>query len=231
MSDFSGFPPKTFSYLAELMQNNNKDWFTANRTRYEDLYVAPAISFIEAIGPRLKELPGEVHAEARVNGSLFRINRDVRFSRHKTPYKNHIDMWFWQGESKGWETPGYFMRLEPHQWAIGAGMHHLGKEALSAYRAGVVDEGHGAALEAVAAELEGSGLELGGATRRSVPRGYDAGHARARFLLHEGLFGIHYGPVPPEAHTPAFVDVCMGYFKAGSAINDWLAAVLRPGPR
>jgi uncharacterized protein (TIGR02453 family) len=156
LSEFNGFPKETFEFLAELTEHNNREWFTANRTRYEDYCLAPALAFIEALGPRLAAaVPGDVRFEAKVNGSLFRINRDVRFSQDKTPYKNHIDMWFWQGEREGWETPGYFMRLEPRQWALGAGMHHLSKDGLGAYRAAVVDERDGSNLEAAVAKLEG----------------------------------------------------------------------------
>ena len=230
MSRFDGFPKGTFDFLAELTEHNNREWFTANRARYESYYLAPALAFIEALGPRLvAEVSRDTKYEARVNGSLFRINRDVRFSADKTPYKNHIDMWFWQGERKGWETPGFFMRLEPHQWALGAGMHHLGKDALAAYRAAVIEDRDGEALEAAVAKLAGTGLEIGGSSRKTVPRGYDASHPRAAFLLHEALFAMHYGPVPAEAHTPGFVEVCLGYFKAASPISAWLAEVLRPG--
>jgi uncharacterized protein (TIGR02453 family) len=228
VSEFTGFPKQTFEYLAELSQQNNREWFTARRNRYETYYLEPALAFIEALGPRLAtELPGDVRFEPRVNGSLFRINRDVRFSKDKTPYKDHIDMWFWQGERKGWETPGYFMRLEAHQWAIGAGMHHLDKDGMEAYRAAVTDGRQGRALEGAVAKLEGTGLELGGSTRKSLPRGYDAAHPRSAYLLHEGLFAIHYGPVPAQAHTPAFVETCLGYFKAASPINGWLAKALQ----
>ena len=97
-NQFAGFELETFAFLRDLTLHNDRDWFTANRARYEEHYLAPALGFIEAVGPRLAaELPGDVRFEARVNGSLFRINRDVRFSRDKTPYKNHIDMWFWTG--------------------------------------------------------------------------------------------------------------------------------------
>jgi catechol 2,3-dioxygenase-like lactoylglutathione lyase family enzyme len=81
----------------------------------------------------------------------------VRFSKDKTPYKNHIDMWFWQGERKGWETPGYFMRLEAHQWAIGAGMHHLCLE---------VED-----IDAVIARLIAHEVELINETPRTRPDG------------------------------------------------------------
>ena len=102
VNQFTGFGPETFAFLRDLTLHNDRDWFMANRARYEEHYLAAALGFIEAIGPRLAaELPGDVRFEARVNGSLFRINRDIRFSKDKTPYKNHIDMWFWTGDKKG----------------------------------------------------------------------------------------------------------------------------------
>jgi hypothetical protein len=110
-------------------------------------------------------------------------------------------------------------------------MHHLGKDALVAYRAAVIEDRDGKALEAAVAKLAGTGLEIGGSSRKTAPRGYDASHPRAAFLLHEALFAMHYGPVPAEAHTPGFVEVCLGYFKAASPISAWLAEVLRPGHR
>jgi uncharacterized protein (TIGR02453 family) len=225
MSDeFEGFGPETFAFLRDLTLNNERAWFTANRERYETFYLAPALAFIEAIGPRLEAaLPGGVKYEPRVSGSLFRINRDVRFSKDKTPYKSHIDMWFWTGEKKGWDTPAYFMRLLPDSCAIGGGMHHLGKEALGAYRRAVVDEMPGAALEAAVTKVPAA-YEVGQATRKTVPRGYDAAHPRARYLPHEGLVAVLEEALPPEVESAAFVDACVAHFQAVSPINEWLAS-------
>jgi uncharacterized protein (TIGR02453 family) len=197
--------------------------------RYETYYLAPALAFIEAIGPRMQAgLPGEVQYEARVNGSLFRINRDVRFSKDKTPYKNHIDMWFWQGERKGWESPGYYMRLLPDEMILGAGMHSFSKDGLEAFRRAVLDEERGAALETVVIAVESGGkYRLGGEARKTVPRGFDPEHRRARFLRFEGLNANVEGPIPPESASIAFVDYCMGHFKSLSPVNEWLATVIR----
>ena len=70
--------------------------------------------------------------EPRINGSLFRINRDIRFSKDKSPYKAHLDLWFWEGEHRGWESPGFFFRLTPTKLMLGAGMHQFPKEHLAA---------------------------------------------------------------------------------------------------
>jgi uncharacterized protein (TIGR02453 family) len=225
---FLGFGPETFAFLRELAEHNDRTWFTQNRPHYAEYYLAPALAFISEIGPRLaKELPGEVHFEPRVNGSLFRINRDVRFSRDKAPYKDHIDMWFWTGDEKGWETPGYFMRLQEGRWAIGAGIHHFGQESLRVYRDAVVDQVKGAALEAAISKI-GSRYEVGLAVRKSVPRGYDTGHPRASYLLHEGLVAVLEGALPVQAASAGFVDYCVVHFKAVSPLNQWLTSILSP---
>ncbi len=225
--EFAGFGRETFAFLRDLTQHNERDWFNANRTRYEAYYLTPALAFINAIGPRLATvLPGDVRFDPRVNGSLFRINRDVRFSKDRTPYKNHIDMWFWTGDKKGWETPSYFMRLLPDRWAIGAGIHHLSKDGLEAYRSAVVDDTRGHALEKAVGRI-GPPYAVGLASRRSVPRGYDASHPRAGYLLFEGLVAVLEDAVPPEASSAGFVDACVEHFKAVSPINEWLASILR----
>jgi len=61
--------------------HNSKSWFDANRQRYEAAYLDPAKAFVDAIGPQLRELVPGISTEARVNGSIFRINRDTRFSK------------------------------------------------------------------------------------------------------------------------------------------------------
>ncbi len=225
--EFTGFGPETFAFLRDLTEHNDRDWFIANRARYEAHYLAPALAFIEAIGTRLAaELPGDVRFDPKVNGSLFRINRDVRFSKDKTPYKNHIDMWFWTGDKKGRETPGYFMRLLPDQWAIGGGIHRFSKESLQAYRDAVVNERAGSALEEAVAQVDAT-YDLGLPSRKAVPRGYDASHPRARYLLYEGLAAALEGPVPSLAGNTGFIDECVAHFTGVSPINEWLASALR----
>ena len=127
--------------------------------------------------------------EPRINGSISRINRDVRFSRDKRPYKDHLDIWFWHGEKKGWDRPGFYLRITPATVYLGSGMHGLEGKMLDDFRAAVVADGSGKALVDTAAQVKAAGpYEIGGATRKSVPRGFEKDHARAGFLLHEGLY-------------------------------------------
>ena len=110
--DFTGFPDGTLKFLRGLRKNNTKTWFDAHRSDYDNFYVAPAKSFVEAIGVRLKRIAPAIVAEPIINGSIFRINRNVRFSNDKRPYKDHLDFSFWEGEKKG-SSSALFFRVSP----------------------------------------------------------------------------------------------------------------------
>ena len=220
---FSGFPSETARFLRALGENNDKAWFDAHRADYESAYLAPARSFVAALGPRLQRISPAVAFAPKVNGSIFRINRDVRFSKDKTPYKNHIDLWFWHGERGGWNSPGFFFRLTADRLILGAGMHRLEKAQLDAFRAAVVDQRAGAALAKAVDRVRAAGpYVIGGASRKSVPRGFDAAHARAALLLHEGLWAERDGKPDKSIGSAAFVEYCAAEFAAMWPVGEWL---------
>src|SRR5215472_3789364 len=103
MSKFEGFPKDTVRFLSDLSKHNQKKWFEDHREDYDLAYIEPAKSFVQAIAPRLKKIDRKIQAEPKVNGSIMRINRDIRFSKDKSPYKDHLDLWFWSGSEKGWD--------------------------------------------------------------------------------------------------------------------------------
>ena len=223
MPTFTGFPPGTAGFLSGLAKNNDKAWFDAHRDVYETEYVEPAKSFVAAIGPRLQKISPSVAFEPKVNGSLFRINRDVRFSKDTRPYKDHIDLWFWHGDRRGWGSPGFFFRMHADRLILGSGMHKFEKPQLDAYRRAVVDDRAGRALVKAVDKVRAAGpYEIGGAARKSVPRGFDAAHPRAAFLLHEGLHASLDAQPGPVVETPEFLDYCLGHFAAMWPISRWL---------
>jgi uncharacterized protein (TIGR02453 family) len=220
---FTGFSQKTLRYLKDLRDKNDKAWFDEHRGHYEAFYVKPALEFIAAIGPKLQKFSPGVQFEARINGSLFRVQRDVRFSKDKTPYKAHIDLWFWHGDRKNWSTPGYFFRLEPKKLTVGGGTHRFDATQIQTYREAVVDAERGSELEQSLSNITlHKHFSAGGATRKAVPRGYDPEHHRAHLLLHDGLYAAYEGPLPPELHDASFVDWCAAQFKLLSPVVDWL---------
>src|SRR5918992_6326144 len=107
------FTPDLFAFLRELAANNDREWFAANKTRYVADVQEPALAFIEDVGVRLPEVSGHFVADARtVGGSLFRIYRDTRFSKDKTPYKTHVGIQLRHESGKDVHAPGFYLHLE-----------------------------------------------------------------------------------------------------------------------
>ena len=218
---FNGFGAPTIAFLKGLEKNNSKTWFDTHREEYEQHYKTPAEQFIAAIGPDLAKLR-PISYLPKVNGSLFRINRDVRFSKDKTPYKPHLDMWFWEGDKKGWGSPGFFLRITPGKLILGAGSHLFDKAHLERFRQAVVADKSGAELEKLLRGLKKTGFTLGEATRKKVPRGFDPEHPRAHLLLADGLTASTTSKHPVELKTVEFVPHCRKQFTPLAKLNDWI---------
>ncbi len=227
MAGFAGFPKETVKFIRQLSKNNNKQWFDQHRADYEEHYIAPAKAFVEAIAPGLKKIDSGLQAEPKVNGSIFRINRDIRFSKDKTPYKDHLDLWFWSGDKKGWDTTGLFFRITPKNLVLGAGMHKFEKQALANYRDAVADDKSGKELAKLAAKLTKAGYRLTEPSYKKVPRGFDPEHPRAELLKNNGLAAMLETKHPAELHTPKFPAFCLKHFKAVAAVNTWLTKYAR----
>ena len=226
---FKGFPPETFAFLNGVHAHNEKAWFDANRDLYEAGYVAPARAFVEEMGPRLKTIAPAIQYEAKVNGSMSRINRDIRFSKDKRPYKEHLGLWFWHGDKRQWDVPGFWFELTPQHLQLGAGIYMLQGEALDAYRQSVIHPRSGKALLAAVAAVERSGkYEIGGRTRKLMPRGFEADPDRADYLLYEGLY-VSISLPAETAGKPRLADLCLRHYAAMWPVGQWLLAEVRDG--
>lgn len=127
------FTPATYSFLRDLAANNNRDWFGANKDRYVDKVQEPALQFISDFGPRLAKISPHFTADARVvGGSLFRIQRDTRFAKDKTPYKENTGVQFRHEAAKDAHAPGYYLHIQPSGTFMGVGLWR--PETAVAYR-------------------------------------------------------------------------------------------------
>lgn len=227
MSDFAGFPKQTLTFLRGLAKHNTKAWFDAHRSDYDRYWVEPAKDFVDAAGEALVKVAPDVRAEPRINGSIFRINRDVRFSQDKRPYKDHLDFWFWEGERKQ-AVSGFFLRIAPQGIGIGVGAHSFDKERLAAYRNAVVDEEAGPALAKTVKSMERKGFEVKGEHYKRVPRGFESANApHERLLRFSALWLGDDRPIPAELHTPGFVKYATAEWKRMAALHRWLVDTLQ----
>ncbi len=222
---FNGFPKEGLQFLADLAENNNRDWFQKQKQVYVTYLLEPAQAFVVTLGELLRELSPYIIYDTRTNGSgsLMRIYRDTRFSKDKTPYKTNVSMAFWEGAGKKTENPGYFIRIEPAGARVFVGRHSFAKPELAAYRDAVVDETLGAELKSALAAVRGAGnYQTGGEHYKRVPRGYDPQHERSELLRYNGLYA--YGPPIGAEHltTPELVDLCFEHCRDMAPLQRWL---------
>src|SRR5919108_6356028 len=135
------FGPELFSFLRDLKEHNDRDWFNANKDRYENDLLEPALAFIEDFGLRLPAISPYLVADARrQGGSLFRIYRDTRFSKDKSPYKTHAGIYFRHELAKSAHAPGFYLHLEPGQVFLGAGIWRPDTEPLAQIRTAIAED-------------------------------------------------------------------------------------------
>ena len=164
--------PEVFRFLEELAENNNRDWFAANKTRYEKSVRDPVLRFIAEVGPRLHKISPHVVADPRPSGgSLFRIYRDTRFAKDKSPYKTHLGAHFFhESAKKAPSVPGFYLHIQPGESFIAAGIWHPEPAALGRMR------------EAIAAKspewmaLRKTKLPIEGGSLKRPPRGFAPDH-------------------------------------------------------
>lgn len=136
----SYFSPKFFKFLRELEKNNNREWFNSNKDRYEDDVRDPFLNFIADAGPHLAKISPHIVADPRpVGGSLFRIYRDVRFSKDKSPYKTIAGAHFRHAAGKEVPAPSFYVHLAPGESFLGGGMYQPDSKALRKIRDAVAD--------------------------------------------------------------------------------------------
>jgi uncharacterized protein (TIGR02453 family) len=216
------FPPETFAFLEGIAAHNEKIWFDANRALYDKGYVEPGKAFVSEMGPRLRAISPDVQFDPRVNGSIGRVNRDIRFSKDKRPYKTHLGLWFWHGDKKGWEKPGFWFSLEGQSVHLGAGMYGFGKEMLDEFRQSIVHPRSGKALLAAVEAVKSKGpYEIGGKTRKLLPKGFTTDPDRIDYLLYEGLYTSLELPIA-LARDPGFTDLCLTHYANCWPIAKWL---------
>ncbi len=123
MARTSPFRPALFTFLRDLAANNEREWFAENKERYEAHVKEAGLDFINDFAPYLEKLSPHFVADSRpVGGSLFRIYRDTRFAKDKTPYKTNTGVHFRHEAAKDVHAPGYYLHLEPKQSFVGLGI-------------------------------------------------------------------------------------------------------------
>jgi uncharacterized protein (TIGR02453 family) len=221
--EFKGFSEETVKFFRELTKSNNREWFAAHRSRYDEFVLRPAQAFVVAMGERLRRLTPGIIADPHPNGSLFRIYRDTRFSQDKTPYKTHLGIYFWEGKGVRMECSGYYFHLEPPILLLGGGIYIFPRPLLERFRQAALDPEYGDELAAIIRKITTRpGFSLGDPHYKRLPPGTDPAHANAGLLLHNGLYAGWETDIPKEFYSTALVDYCLDKFRPLEPLHRWL---------
>ncbi|HEY1708166.1 MAG TPA: DUF2461 domain-containing protein [Rhizomicrobium sp.] len=220
---FQGFPKDFFAFFRELKANNERTWFEENKQRFRDSVQAPMSAFIEAMGPRLAKVSKNFVADPRTNGgSMFRIYRDVRFSKDKRPYKENAGCHFRHALGKDVHAPGFYMHFSADEVFYGGGMYLPEPPALAKIRDAIVNKP--AAWKALKAD-KGFVTMFGALgsdhTLARPPRGYDPGHPLIEDIKKKSFFAMHRSTAK-AAQSPKYADEVAAAFKAASPLMKFL---------
>ena len=215
--------PATLQFLRELANNNNRDWFNQNKKRYEADVKKPSEQFtlalieeIQSFDPEIQVTPKEV---------LFRIYRDTRFSKDKTPYKTHIGGLISRYGRKGKEYPGYYFHVEGGALMLGGGGYFLEKSTLQRVR------------EAISGDLTGFDKVINdkgfvetfgvvkGEEHKRIPKEFKEAHAKQPLIAKKQFYYMQEFP-PEKAIGPEGVKFAAEAFQKGKVLNDYLIACL-----
>ncbi len=186
------FPLNTLAFLKKLSMNNNKEWFEENREMFKSNFLQPALQFVVDLGEKLQTIAPGIKAVPKIDKSIFRLHRDVRFSKDKSPYKTNLGIYFWEGNRKRMECSGLYFHIDPKTYFLGAGMYMLSNDLLKAYREKIYDPVLGKQLNSLVKKImKKEGYNLGGKSYKRVPKGYDPEYPYADYLLHNGFY-IYY---------------------------------------
>jgi uncharacterized protein (TIGR02453 family) len=179
------FTSKTFEFLKELAANNRRDWFAENKARYEDHVKVPALRFIQDFQDGLRRISPHFTAGPR---ALFRIHRDTRFAKDKSPYKTHTGIHFRHDQAGDVHAPGYYMHIEPGACFVGLGIWHPDGPATRKIREAIVEDPTGW-KKATRGKKFADTFEMSGDRLSRAPRGFDPEHPMAEDLKWKDFVG------------------------------------------
>jgi uncharacterized protein (TIGR02453 family) len=229
---FGGFSPRALGFLRGLADHNARDWFEAHRDEYEGDLRGPLRDFVEEVDVRLATKVPEITGDPR--RSVFRIHRDIRFSKDKSPYKTHAGVWFFHrrsSKSVGSSSPdggaaGFYFHLEPRGCFVAGGMWMPPREQLNRIRDRIVEDQRGFERAMAGAPFK----KFFGALSEEhmlvrLPRGYAEGHPAWRWLRYQSFTAS--SPLTQRDVTSARVlDTVVERFVAIAPLVRWINAAL-----
>lgn len=225
MTEFQGLPKDLFHFFDDLKKNNNREWFNENKDRYYESVVNPISEFIVRMTPRLRKISRHYIADPKPHGgSMFRIYRDTRFSKDKTPYKTHAGVQFRHEAGRDAHAPGFYVHLAGDGLFMGGGVWNPAGPQLNRIRDYIADNARSWARVINARKVKEVGGIRGDSLKRP-PRGFDAEHVHIDSLKRKSFYVMTEAPAS-SALKPAFLDEVTEAFRRAAPLNRFITGAL-----
>ena len=185
------FTAETLRFFKQLAAHNNKEWFEAHRDDYENNVREPMRDLVEELDVRFARFAPEIGGDPK--RSMFRINRDIRFSKDKSPYKTNAGCWFHHrsasrkvGSEAAEGSAGFYFHLQPGKSFIGAGVWMPPRPQLNKLRSAIAEKPEGFVRMVQSLPKRFGGVSDESALKR-MPRGYSEDHPAAKWLKYQSF--------------------------------------------
>jgi uncharacterized protein (TIGR02453 family) len=228
---FAGFRPGALTFLRALARNNKREWFEANRERYETEVKRPLQVLVEEIDARLGEIAPEMIGNPK--RSIFRIYRDVRFSKDKSPYKTNAAAWFYHrdaGHAVGTAAvhggAGFYFQIAPKECIVAGGIWMPPTAALKTLREEIAENPDAlrSILRKPAFKRAFGGLSEEAVLKRT-PRGFDPEHPASDLLRYKS-FTVSRGLSEADMVSAKLPDIVAKQYATMLPFVRWLNRVL-----
>ena len=221
---FAGMPDEGLAFLEDLEERNTKEFFDANRAVFTEQVQAPFAALVEAAAARLRRSVPDL-GEPKV----FRIYRDLRFSKDKTPYKTSMSASLPSRADQEDGGPGvgtgYYVNVGPAGLYTASGLYHAARPDLERVRAAIADPDTGPELEAILGKAATKGLDPWLDPLQRTPRPWPKDHPRAGLLKARSLVLNRRHDRAPWLQTAELLDHLLADWKAMIPFNRWLERV------
>ncbi len=219
---FAGFSKKSLAFLKELRSNNTKEWFEDRKHTYTEHILEPNRAFVTEMGEHIQALVPTINAIPKINGSMYRIYRDTRFAKDKTPLKTHTGVVFWQGNGKRTQSSNFYTRVTPEEYVIGAGIRRFDTFLLSTYREYILDLDNADRLYAILQECRKKGYDIIEPSYKRLPKGFDKSYPYPELALLNGMV-VNKKFSPDETYfSYELIHRCYDIFEELLPLQQWL---------
>lgn len=218
----SFFTTDFIDFFLELEQNNNKEWFHSQKTRYQSNVKKTFENFVNAL---IHEIGKQEPLTVLPKDCILRINRDIRFAKDKTPYNLHVTAFISQGGRKDKSIPGFFIRLSPKMIGIMGGCFAIDKTQLASIRQSLIKDPEPLKSAIANPDFKSKFGGLKGDTMKRIPKEYQEVVKTEPLILNKQYYFM--AELSPDLITSdQLLDICMDYFKAMKPVNDTLKKMM-----